>query len=54
MKIPTWGEVHDTLRNGKELNGLEQFIYSNDPADEDQSAQFFFELKHLIDYIRSY
>ena len=53
MNIPTYEEVYAKLESDGtgELNPLEEYVYENEPCNEQQVIEFRKELRGLIEFI---
>jgi hypothetical protein len=49
LTLPTWDKVSDKIDHSEKLNPLEQFIYDNEPAEDDEQWRESLEL--AIEYV---
>jgi hypothetical protein len=50
MELPTWEECEIAVRDGVS-NPLQEFIYENEPAGDQDEHQFRHELGRLVAYL---
>lgn len=53
VALPSWWEVNDKLDEGEKLDPLEQFIFDNEPAGEENEREFRKQLSTLVCFLKS-